>query len=346
MRFLVAGGRGYIGSVFVTHLVENGHEAVVVDNRLLSEIRVPGDTVTYVDGDIRDMREWESLLDGVDAVVNLAAIVGDPACDLDPDLAWETNYIGTVRLAEACRRHRVRRMVFASTCSNYGRSGQGEVDIGSALHPQSVYAMTKIHAEHYLLSIADGEFSPSVLRLATVYGLGPRMRFDLAINLMTARAVTEGRITVFNGDQWRPFLHVRDAARAIGRAAASGRYSTVPGVLNCGSNDQNFRMREIGELINNAVPHATLHVERNDDERNYRVNFSRIHAELGFSPRFTVADGIREVRDAVQAGSYPDHTSFEFSNHAVLAARLSRPGHEVPRHYDHVWPQMVFAGTD
>ncbi|MFF5211938.1 NAD-dependent epimerase/dehydratase family protein [Streptosporangium sp. NPDC000396] len=339
---LVAGGCGYVGSALVERLSGEGDRVIVVDNGLISGLRMAN--ASYVKGDIREVGPWESLLDGVDVVVNLAAIVGDPACGLDQDLAWETNYIGTVRLAEACRKHRVPRMVFASTCSNYGVSWGAEADVHSALHPKSVYAETKIHAEHYLLSVRDADFSPRILRFATLYGIAPRMRFDLAINVMTARAVLDRKITVANGAQWRPFLHVQDAARAIATVLRGEQADGVPEILNCGSNEQNFRIREIGELIKREVPEAELVIDDDhNDGRDYRVNFDRIRKHVNFTPERSPVDGIREIRDAIRTGDYLDYRSRRYSDHDTLKARLAQRDFDFLDGSVPSWPQMSFT---
>ncbi|WP_189226759.1 NAD-dependent epimerase/dehydratase family protein, partial [Saccharothrix coeruleofusca] len=288
-RVLVTGGRGYLGSVLTRELVRRGRQVVVLDNGAVAGPASEVDGVSRVDADVRVPADWEHVLAGVDAVVHLAAIVGDPACGVDPDDAWDVNYVGTVRVAEACRRNGVHRLVFASTCSNYGACRE-EADVWSPLNPQSVYARSKILAEHHLLSACCDGFSPQVLRLATLHGLSPRMRFDLAVNAMTADAVALGEVVVHGGDQWRPFLHVRDAARVVLRAL-DRRPGPGAHVYNCGSNDENYRMDQVGALIAREVPGAALRVERDVvDPRNYRVNFDRARRDLRFDTRNRVVD--------------------------------------------------------
>lgn len=330
-RILVAGGQGYIGSVLVQELSRRHYPVIVVDSGLMSTIRVGGDDITYVEGDVRDVSEWAGLLRDVTAVVDLAAVVGDPACDLDHDLAWDTNYLGTVHLAEACRRYHVGRFVFASTCSNYGLCVDGEADIQSALFPQSVYAMTKIHAEHHLLSARQGSLTPCILRFATVYGLSPRMRFDLAVNVMTARAALTGHIPVNDGNQWRPFLHVRDAAAAIVRALEVPASPDLPEIFNCGSSGENYRMRDVGDLISEEVPGAAVTTTQQlGDSRDYRVNFDPIRKHLDFFNRFAVRDGVREIRDAIGSGLFHDFDDEQYSDYKTLKARLGRADAEDP----------------
>lgn len=315
MHILVTGGMGYVGSALLPRLVSHENVRVtVVDNCMTGYSRFEHDRVTYVDADVRDVRDWQSILRDVDSVAHLAAVVGDPACEVAPQLAWEINYLGTVRLAEACQHHGVGHFVFASTCSNYGLFHDEEADISSPLYPQSDYAASKIHSEHYLLVNENTRFMPTILRFSTLYGLAPRMRFDLAVNAMTASALTEDKITVFGGDQWRPFLHVRDAARAVEKALHSDPRSRASHVFNCGSKQENYRIIDVANLIQRHVPTAELVINGLDgDSRDYRVNFERTTRELGFSTRSTVQDGVAEICDAFDAGLFLDPSNAKYS---------------------------------
>ncbi|EME55877.1 NAD-dependent epimerase/dehydratase family protein [Amycolatopsis decaplanina] len=324
-KYLITGGRGYIGSVLTRRLSRSGAQVVVLDNGLVGgpELESPG--VTYVDGDVLDAASWEKALDGVDAVVHLAAIVGDPACGVDTDTAWEVNYLGTIRVAEACRRAGVRSLVFASTCSNYGFTADAEVDVWSPMAPQSVYAESKVLSEHYLLSLPREELSTRLLRFATIHGLSPRMRFDLAVNVMTANAVERGGVTVYGGTQWRPFLHVEDAATAVHLVLQDGR-RTAPSVYNCGFGEENYRMDSIGELIAEEISGVRMEIlEEHTDPRNYRVNFDPIRRELGFTPSRRVIDTVREIRDAMREGKYLDFASPRYSNYLTAVAQRVDP---------------------
>ncbi|MFE6053195.1 NAD-dependent epimerase/dehydratase family protein [Kitasatospora sp. NPDC056446] len=323
-KYLITGGRGYIGSVLARRLARSGADVVVVDNGLVGgpEPDLPG--ITHVDGDVRDTGSWEKALDGVDAVVHLAAIVGDPACGVDTDTAWEVNYRGTIQVAEACRRADVRSLVFASTCSNYGVTGDTEVDAWSPLAPQSVYAESKVMAEHYLFSLPHDRLSSRLLRFATVHGLSPRMRFDLAVNVMTAHAVSGGAVTVYGGTQWRPFLHVEDAAAAVQLVLGDDR-RTGSSVHNCGSREENHRMDAVGALIAEEVPGTSVEVRKEQtDPRNYRVNFDPIARELGFRPSLRVVDTVRHIRDAMGRGEFTDFGAARYSNHQIALAQRAK----------------------
>lgn len=322
---LITGGAGYLGSVLTRELSVRGYRTIVFDNGITSHQFLEefnGNAVSYKQGDVRDPGDLASVLKGVDAVVHLACIVGDPACNADPDLAWETNYLGTIRLAEACRRAGIRRFIFASSCSNYGLQTNGNVDEFAPLNPQSIYARSKVQSEHYLLSVHNETFSPCILRFGTLYGLSPRMRFDLVVNLMAIKAKLEKEVKVFGGDQWRPFLHVHDAARAIIRVLETPLSGIAPEIYNCGSDTENYRLLELGQLIVRQVPGAKLNVVADEvDNRSYRVNFQRIHRNLKFVCQHQVIDGVREIQTAVQAGLYHDFTAPQYHNSILISSR-------------------------
>ncbi|MEU0585335.1 NAD(P)-dependent oxidoreductase [Streptomyces sp. NPDC006132] len=324
-RVLVTGGQGYLGSLVNETLSRSGLEVVSLDSGHVSDTRAALPHVTYEQGDVLEPASWQTALADVDAVVHLAAIVGDPACGVDEDLAMRTNYLGTIRVVEACRRFGVGRIVFASTCSNYGSTEGGQADVWSPLNPQSVYAQTKVLAEHYLLSPHANGPEPCILRFATLYGLSPRMRFDLAVNIMTASAVAQGHLVVHGGSQWRPFLHVRDAASAILKCLHKKPGSTAA-VYNCGSNNENYLIKDLAELIQQEVPGSVADVLGDSlDPRNYRVDFSLIRQALSFTNRFRVVDGIREIRQAMMNGAYEDYLSPRYSNY-LRALGLSKQG--------------------
>jgi nucleoside-diphosphate-sugar epimerase len=332
---LVTGGNGYLGSILVQELSIRGYRIIVLDNSLTSSGFPPGlndNNVSYVQGDIRDTSDLGPVLKGVDAVVHLAAVVGDPACDAAADLAWDINYLGTIGLVKACRKAGVKRFIFASSCSNYGLHVQEDVDELAPLNPQSIYAQTKIQSEHYLLSTRDEMFSPCILRFATFYGLSPRMRFDLAVNIMTIKAAFEKEVSVYGGDQWRPFLHVRDAARAIAHVLGSTPSGTLAEIYNCGSEMENYRLKELGLLIVQEVPGAKLSVMAEVvDKRSYRINFGHIQRDLNFKCKYRLIDGIREILAGVRAGMYDDFALPKYSNYMMILGHIRQLAELVTR---------------
>lgn len=320
---LVIGGAGYIGSVLVRKLLERGYYVTVLDALLYGDesirdlFRHP--RFEFVHGDMRDVESVVRAMQDIDAVVHLGAIVGDPACALDERLTLEINLAATRMIAEVARGFGVQRFIFASTCSVYGASDQ-ILDEHSALNPVSLYARTKIGSEQVLLNLTDDRFAPVILRFATVYGLSPRPRFDLVINLLAAKAVCEKRITIFGGDQWRPFIHVDDAAEAILKCLEAPLLAVKGQIFNAGSDEQNYQIAQLGQLIKELFPDVEVVYQGEDrDKRNYRVSFARIRKHLGFVPRRTVVDGILEIAAAIEDGRIQDYRDARYSNYKTLS---------------------------
>lgn len=310
---LVTGGAGYIGSHLVRRLLQRGYRVRVLDKFLygehgIAELRGDGNfEVRY--GDICHIRDVVQAVKGVRAVVALAALVGDAACDLDPKETLMTNYESTRLLLEACRDAAVQRLVFASSCSVYGANGNNMLHEESPLHPVSLYARTRIMSEDILLREA-GDLEVVILRLSTVCGLSPRMRFDLMVNTITARATVTGSIRIVGPNQWRPHLHVQDAAEAFVRAVEAPAAVVDRGVFNVGGDHLNFTVGQIAQKVVKFLPGTKVeefdHIE---DRRSYRVSFKKIRERLGFVPRLAVEDAIREVHAVLQNGQVPDYNA-------------------------------------
>lgn len=320
-RILVTGGAGYLGSILVTLLLETGHRVRVVDNlrfggqSLLSVWSHP--SFDFVRLDIRDRPAVSASLREIDAVVHLAAIVGDPACARLPEEAHEINLQASLDLLEESRRAGVSSFVFASTCSNYGKmpDPDGFVEENSRLAPVSLYAKTKVQFESALLETAGANsMCITPLRLATLYGVSPRMRFDLTLNEFTMKMLTEKRLVVYGERFWRPYVHVRDAARAI-CAVLEAPERAHGQVYNVGSTAQNFRKCDLVEMIRAHAPDARIeHIERQEDPRDYRVCFAKISRDLGYSTTRTVQAGISEVARFVQSGAIQSFDDPAFRN--------------------------------
>jgi len=328
----VIGGAGYIGSVLVRKLLERGYRVTVLDALVYGDASLRDlhgrDGFEFVHGDMRNIEDVVEALQYADAVVHLGALVGDPACALDEKLTLEINLAATRMIAEAARGFGVQRFVFASTCSVYGASDQ-VLDERSALKPVSLYARTKIASEKALLGLNEEHFAPVILRFATVYGLSPRPRFDLVVNLLAAKAACEGSISIFGGDQWRPFVHVDDAAEAIIRCLEAPLHAVRGQVFNVGSDQQNYQIAQLGDLIGNLVPGVeVVRQDKDVDQRNYHVSFSKIRKQLGFTTHHTVAGGILEIKAALEEGRIRDYRETHYSNYKTLSdeanARLIR----------------------
>jgi len=315
---LVIGGAGYIGSALLPKLLDEGYHVRVLDLLVYGtepiEHVMNHPNLEVLHGDFRQVNQVVEAMHGIDSVVHLGAIVGDPACDLDEELTVEVNLTATRMIAEVAKGLGARRFIFASTCSVYG-AGDEILDERSQLNPVSLYGRTKLVAERVLRRLADGNFSPTVVRFATIYGLSGRTRFDLVVNLLAAKAKTEGLITVFGGEQWRPFVHVDDAAHAVQMILDAPREAVGNQVFNVGSDEQNYKIAEVGELIAQYVPSAELIVnDEATDLRNYRVSFAKIHHQLGFAPAWTVEGGIQQVLEAIATGHVQDYREAKYSN--------------------------------
>jgi nucleoside-diphosphate-sugar epimerase len=245
-------------------------------------------------------------LRGMDAVVHLAAIVGDPACALDRETTIAINYAAATMMAQVCRAQGVSRFVFASTCSVYGASEDIRYETSSP-NPVSLYATTKVDAEQVLLGSTDEVFQPTILRFATAYGWSHRPRFDLVANLFSAQAVTDRLITIVNGEQWRPFVHTKDIARACVMALEAPLKTVGGQIFNVGDESQNFTLEQLGEIVARCAPGTRVAKVRNqDDPRNYRVSFEKIRRALGYQAAVSLEEGIQEMVDAVRAGKVRD----------------------------------------
>jgi nucleoside-diphosphate-sugar epimerase len=302
-RVLVTGGAGYLGSVVIAQLLARGFRVRVLDSLLFGEQSLDNlrshANCEFIRGDVRDIESVVSAMNGCDTAIHLAGIVGDQACEANRQLAIEVNGAATRMLADEAPRCGIRRFLFASSCSVYG-SNRGTVTESSRLRPLSLYARTKIDSEKILLGARTRRFAPTVLRLGTLFGLSPRMRFDLVVNLLTARAVSAGRITIKNGWQWRPFVHVQDAARAFLACLESPAERVSGEVFNVGSHSLNTQIRHLGEVVVRVVPNTAItEVYDRIDQRTYRASFGKIKRVLGFVCRETLEAGVREISAAL-----------------------------------------------
>lgn len=322
---LVIGGAGYIGSALCRKLLEAGYEVRVLDKAVYGTQGIDNlrgdDQFNFIKGDMRSIEDIMDAINGVDAVVHLGALVGDPASGIDPQKTLEMNYHSAHTIASICRYHQINRFIFASTCSVYGQSGSPEslLTEESPLNPVSLYAKTKIESEKAILDLADGNFSPTIFRMATIYGLSERMRFDLVVNILSAKAHFEGDIPIFGGDQYRPNVHVRDAAQAYVDCLEAPIEDVGGEVFNVGSNDQNYRIVEVGERVAKAFPSDEIdHQHEKEDERSYQVDFSKIADVLDFEVEETIESGAREIRAAFKDGRFEDYTAARYNNYKTL----------------------------
>jgi nucleoside-diphosphate-sugar epimerase len=324
----VTGGAGYIGSILSRQLLQHGHQVTVFDRLFfgpgsLAELRSEP-RFKLVQGDIRDEALLESILPGHDTVIHLAAIVGDPACAAAADLAADVNLNASTPLAALAKRSGVERFVFASTCSVYG-ANQGALSEDSPVNPLSLYAQTRLYGEQRIRALMDTRFRPVILRFGTLYGLSPRMRFDLVVNYLTLKAFREKEISIFGGEQWRPLLHVADAAKGVALAMEAPLAVAGGQIFNVGANAHNYQLKSLGPILQKLVPQAQVRIiPELDDKRSYRVTFDRISRDLGYSPDHAPEDGISEILDALESGQIEDVDDANYYNHRVIGDGTGR----------------------
>jgi nucleoside-diphosphate-sugar epimerase len=321
VKVVVTGGAGYVGAPVVEELQAASHEVTVLDSLLHEQVDVAellrSRGVRLLVADVRDAAARREALENAEAVVHLAAIVGDPACARQPELSHAVNVEASSALVADAVALGVARFVFASTCSNYGRMADSTVPVDETtdLRPVSLYAEQKVAIERALFSGADDGLARSCLRFATVYGVADRMRFDLTVNQFTRDLWAERPLEIYGELFWRPYVHVRDAARAVTTVLGRAQGEVAGRVFNVGDSDENYRKRDLAELIVSRLGRGEVsYVQREEDPRDYKVSFARIREELGYVPSHRVSDGIDEIVDALEERRFGDPFDPRYEN--------------------------------
>lgn len=319
-KVLVTGGAGYIGNRVVENFLKNNVEVVVLDNGLfgydsLSEYLFDK-KFTLIKGDIRKREDIIISLKEVDTVVHLAGLVGNPACTVDRDIAYDTNIQGTRNLLDCCKKHGIKHFIFGSSCSVYGY-GTKTFTEASTLNPVDYYAETKLSSEKDLTNYKN-DFQISILRFSTVFGLSRRMRFDLAVNIMTANSLLNNQIDVYGGNQERPFVHCKDIAEAVSFLVNQGVAQSNFEIYNIGNTDHNYTLLDVAKTISNFSNRSSSILEHIDDvdKRSYNVSFNKLE-NLGFSAKRDLSFGIEEMIQVIESGIVSNPYSELYSNYKI-----------------------------
>ena len=300
MKILVTGGCGYKGHVLIPKLLDKGYDVIAFDIQWFGNYLMPHKNLSVIKGDVRDT---DSIpLDGVDCIIHLSSIANDPCSDLDPKLTWEISALATMQLADKARREGIKRFIYASSGSVYGVKEELQVTEDLELEPISEYNKTKMVGERVLLSY-ENDMVVQIVRPATVCGYSPRMRLDVSVNLLTMQALTNGKITVFGGDQVRPNIHIDDITDLYLHLID---HPEISGIYNAGF--ENISIMDIATLITKRIP-AEILVTPSNDPRCYRINSDKILA-TGFKPRKTVDDAVNEIIKKYKNNELKDEDRF------------------------------------
>ena len=313
MKLLITGGAGYIGSVITNLALQQGHQVKVVDTLWFKKdiplIHLNNPDYQFIKGDICSKNVAEKIIKDIDFIINAAAVVGDPASKKFPDLTYKTNYEACINLAELAKENEVKGFLFFSTCSNYGIAN-GLANEETELNPLSIYAKAKVKAEQYFMNKING-LDWIICRLSTVYGVSPRMRFDLTVNDFAMNAYMKKYLDIFLPYSHRPYIHVYDVAKVIMELLKN--FDKVKNnVFNIGFNGENYQKIQIANIVKENIPDIKIEiVKTGSDLRDYQVDFSKLQKFINIKNSYTINDGVKEVleilKNKIIADPYKDY---------------------------------------
>ena len=327
----VTGGAGYLGSMICQRLVDKGYMVKCYDNLYYGNKGIEGlmenSHFTLVKANTVYIDQYQDELKGCEAVIHLAELANDPSCDLEPEITDTFNFHAPVKLAQLAKKNGVKRFLFASSCSVYGKGYSDFLSEYSPLNPLTRYAESKARVEGELLKLADSDFCLSILRQATLFGYSKRMRFDLSVNIMTKHAFNDKRIIVLGGGrQWRPFLHVADAADAFVHVLEAEGELVHGEIFNVGSNELNYEILGLAQEVKRCVPEIQIEIaDVGVDNRSYRVNFNKLQQVLGYKTKKTIKDGVTEILHGFQRGEFATGDDDSYYNIKLLQKMVSTP---------------------
>lgn len=320
-NILVIGGAGYLGSILCRKLLHNGYKVRVIDSLMYGDNGIKdlynNKNFSFIKGDIRNIQSVVEAVDDMDAVINLAAIVGDPASELNPNDTLQINYLAAKIIASICEYKKIARFIHASTASVYGRSeDEGILTEESKLNPLSLYAKMKLKSEQGILDLKNGEFCPIILRKGTLYGLSPRMRFDLVANLFVMNAYSKKELTIFGGDQKRCFCSVGDAAESYIKCLEAPIEDVHGKIFNVSS--ENLEIKYLGKIIADEIGGVKLNInKKNIDNRSYVTSSKRLKDCTDWKPKDNIIDFIKEV----DPKEWEDYKNPIYNNYEFLKAK-------------------------
>ena len=322
---LITGGAGYVGSILTGKLVKENYDVKVVDSLVFGNDGISSliddKKIKFFNMDIRETNKLSSILNDIDCVIHLAAIVGEPLCKKVPIAAKQINEFATKNLVNICKRKNVKRFIFASTCSNYGSSLE-IVDELSPVQPLSLYSECKVNSEKFILDNNTKNFETCILRFATAHGLSPRMRFDLLVQEFIRDAIVDKKITIFGADFWRPLIHVEDMANACISILNAPSKLVSGEIYNVGSDNENYTKKQLAEITKRSIQDTKIEInESKDDPRNYKVSFEKIKNKLKFQVTKSVENSVIEIIRETKSGNLDPRDS-EFSNMSKLTEKI------------------------